>query len=179
MFLTKTVVIIVDAEGEASQVTAQLQKISEAGKGIANSLWSFESMTCTIVTLEDRLEQETELVRMIKMVMTGIFASLFPTNPPPSSIFVLVNLFFRPDGRLWDFAQDKLCYGAKVALAFVRAHHPDADVDSIAKGIPLDMQGNPVDMEGLLPLVKKAAEQIIEHLELEPKAEEEDQSAQS
>lgn len=135
-------------------------------------------MTSTIVTLEDRLEQTAKLVRKTKTVMVGIFSSLFLAEVLPTSVFTLIEFFFGPNGRLQDFSLDKLRCVVKVALAFVKAYQPDADVDTITKGIPLDTQGNPVNMEALLTLVEKAAKHVIEHLELDPKAEEIDQLAQ-
>lgn len=135
-------------------------------------------MTCTVVTLEDRLEQAVELVRNIKTVMMGIFCTIYLTNTPPPTIVVLADFFYCSDGGLMNFSLEKLRCGARVALSFIKAHHPNIDVDAITEGVPLYAQGNLVSIEDQVPAVEKAAEQIIEHLELDPKAEEEDQPAQ-
>jgi hypothetical protein len=108
--------------------------------------------------------------------MAGNFADFFPGEDLPTGVFELVEYFFRPNGKVDTFAQDKLRVGATVALAFVKAHHPDADVNAIAEGIPLDAQGEPIDVEALIPQMKPAAEQIIDQVEGGP-AEEEDQQS--
>lgn len=55
---------------------------------------------------------------------------------------------------------------AGVALTFVKAYHPNADIDAIAEGVPADPQGNAVDVEALVPAVSDAAAQIIGFLDL-------------
>jgi hypothetical protein len=134
-------------------------------------------MANTVVTLEDRLGQLTTAASKAKALMTESFTHFFPGEVLPTGTFELVEYFFRPGGKADAFARDKLQAGAAVALALVKAHHPDADVDAIAEGIPVDAQGEPVDVEALLPVVKPAAELVVDLVEGSAPATEEEQQS--
>lgn len=112
--------------------------MSEAGKAIADSIWSSKPMTSTVVTLKDRLEQTTVAANNAKVLMMEYFTNIFLVEVLMTGIFELIDFFFGPNGRLDAFSREKLESGSAVALAFVKAHHPNADVDAIAEGIPLD-----------------------------------------
>lgn len=89
-------------------MNAQLQKMSEARKAIADSIWSFEPMTSTVITLEDRLAQKTKFVIKAKALMTENFANFFPGEALPTDVFGLIDFFFSPNGQLDVFSWDKL-----------------------------------------------------------------------
>lgn len=91
-----------------------------------------------------------DLVKRVKTSMMGMFSTIYPVDAPPSDISMLADWFMYHNGQLVDFSMAQLGYRAGIALAFFKAHHPNIDVDTIAKGILLDVQGDPVSIEDLI-----------------------------
>jgi hypothetical protein len=64
-----------------------------------------------------------------------IYNTMFPRNPEPKDFADLMGKFRRAED-ICNFVKLQLVAGAKLALAWVRAHKPKIDLDAISQGLP-------------------------------------------
>jgi hypothetical protein len=120
-----------------------------------------------LLTLHDRLDQVQSLVETFHSTLQRIFRALFPLNDAPNGFFPLLNAF-RHDARgVEHFVREQLVGGAKVALAFVRVHHPGIDLEEVAGGFPGTHYGERVAMEDHYVAAEWPARKIIRKVEQE------------
>jgi hypothetical protein len=74
---------------------------------------------------------------------------------------------FRGINRIEGLIREQLIGGTKVALAFVKAHHPRINLDAIGGRLPIDTEGGRLEMGALYELASSPAENIIDQVKAE------------
>ena len=84
---------------------------------------------------------------------------LYPLNPCPDGLTKLLEKF-NDGSRILKFIYREMISGAWAALARVKIHHPQIDLDAIAKGFPSDSPPE-VDMRPYYAVSFEQAREII------------------
>ena len=72
---------------------------------------------------------------------------------------------FRRGEAIHEFVWELMVGGAKVALAFVRVHHPHIDLQVVGRGLPPPPDGGIVEMKAHYVAAAAPAENIIRLVE--------------
>ena len=120
-----------------------------------------------LLTLHDRLDQVQSLVETFHSTLERIYRALFPLNDAPTGFLRLLDAFRHDTRGVEDFVREQLVGGAKVALAFVRVHHPGIDLEEVAGSLPTARAGERVLMEDHYAAAEWPARKIIRKVEQE------------
>ena len=89
----------------------------------------------TVALFQDRIEQARKLLVRCRDCLDYLHNCLFPLNACPNGLVKLLEKF-KDGSRLLKFIHREMVSGAWAALARVKVHHQQIDLDIIAEGLP-------------------------------------------
>jgi hypothetical protein len=92
-----------------------------------------------LTLLQDRIAQAGVLSEMSQSALALVHQVMFPLNNQPEGLPALLDQF-ENGNAVYSFVWEHLCCGAMVALAFVRAHYPEIDLE-LLKTLPPSPSG--------------------------------------
>jgi hypothetical protein len=110
-----------------------------------------------LTILQDQIAQVGVLAEMSRAALALVHEAMFPLNDQLDVLSVLLGRFENGDA-IYRFVREHLCYGALVALSFVRAHYPEVGME-LVKMLPLTPSGR-VDMDAHYAACKQTADCI-------------------
>jgi hypothetical protein len=120
-------------------VTAQTHANS-----VADNFWADRSKAMKLTLLQDRIAQARVLTEMSRSALALVHQVMFPLNNQPEGLPALLDRF-KNRNAVYSFVREHLRCGAVVALAFVRAHYPEVDLE-LLKTLPPSPSGR-INME--------------------------------
>ena len=84
---------------------------------------------------QDRVEQARKLLVRCRDCLDYFHNALFPLNPCPEGLLKLLEKF-RDGSRIFKFIHREMISGAMSALAWVKVHYRQVDLDVVADGLP-------------------------------------------
>ena len=158
--------IRVNPRGEEQRVAHRLNALADGGSQGASSFWSDRSRGHILATLQDRVGQVEEFVECCRSALAVVHSALFPLDEAPQGLYHLMRKFRRGEA-IFDFVREQLIGGAKVALAFVRVHHPRIDLEVVGSGLPPPPGGGRVQMVPHYEAALRPAMNIVRLVEAE------------
>ena len=122
-----------------------MNALYEASSGTANDFWTDNKRSHTLALLQDRMSKVDEFVKCCLSALALIYNVMFPRNPQPQGLAALMKAFMHGEA-IHKFVRVQLVAGAKVALSWVRVHHPRINLDNISQSLPSPPGG------GLIPM---------------------------
>jgi hypothetical protein len=92
-----------------------------------------------LTLLQDRIAQSGVLSETSRNALALVHQVMFPLNNQPEGLPALLDRF-ENGNAVYSFVREHLRSGAVVALAFVRAHYPEVDLE-LLKTLPLSPSG--------------------------------------
>ena len=128
--------------------------------------WMDRPLGYVLVLLQDHADQVSKFAGCCRAALAMMHEELFPLDPTPQGLVPLMQKF--PHGEaIHEFVLEQMVGGAKVALAFVRVHHPHIDLQVVGRGLPLPPDGGMVGMKVHYAAAAAPAENIIRLVEAE------------
>ena len=131
-----------DPLAESKRVTSRLNALAELLTRAGATFWCDREKGHVLALLQDRVGQVGDFVERCRRALTLVHDALFPLNPLPQGLHNLLR-HFRKVLRIHQFVRDQLIGGARVALAWVRVHHPRVNLQKIARGLSPTPNGEP------------------------------------
>ena len=129
------VVFVTNPVEEKKRVNERLDSLQSFASSSAGSFWEDREKGFTMALFQDRIEQAKNLLVKCRDCLDYFHNALFPLNPCPESLVKLLKNF--KDGtRVLKFIHREMISGAWSALAWVKIHHPQIDLEQIADGLP-------------------------------------------
>ena len=128
------------------------------------TLWSDRNKGYIVAFLQDRIRQVEDFFERCLATLALIYESMFPLNPVPVGLVALMQLFSY-GAAIKGFVPAQLIAGAEMALALVRVHRPDVNLDIVMSGFPPGPAH--VQMQGHYDAVKRPAARVVHLLEKE------------
>jgi hypothetical protein len=128
--------VCLDSEAEARRVNAHLRAAQTHANSIADSFWADRSKALKLTILQDRIAQAGVLAETSRSALALVHEAMFPLNNQPEALYVLLDRF-ENGNVVYSFVREHLRCGAVVALAFVRAHYPEVDLELLKTLSPL------------------------------------------
>lgn len=101
----------------------------------APSFRSEQAKAYVLAILQDRVSQVGQFVESFQSALALVYRTMFPLNPQPQRLEDLMKKFSGVN-RIKGLIREQLIGGAKVALAFVKAHYPRINLDVIGDKLP-------------------------------------------
>jgi hypothetical protein len=91
-----------------------------------SSIWANRSTAATVARFEYRVEKVHYYFDKFDAHLTMVWKTMFPLDPPPSTLSALMNRFKNPS-RIQALVCKELLAGAELAFASVLAYYPILD----------------------------------------------------
>ena len=170
LFLLTLVLCVVgvrpDIAAEEKRVDARVAALMEGTVAAAPSFRGQRAKAYVLAVFQERIIRVGRFVGSLHAAMAALYRTMFPLNPQPQHFEDLMAKFSTL-GRIKDLVRAQLIGGAKVALAFVRAHHPQINLGLIGRSLPLENEDDRLQMEVLYDMAATPAAQIIQKVEAE------------
>jgi hypothetical protein len=114
-----------------------------------------------LTLLQDRIAQARVLAETSRSALALVHEAMFPLNNQPEGLPALLDRF-ENGNAVYSFVQEHLRCGAVVALAFMRAHYPEVDLE-LLKTLPPSPSGH-VDMEHHYAACRSTADCIAQQI---------------
>jgi hypothetical protein len=138
-------------------MNAHLRAAQSHANSVADNFWSNQSKAMKPTVLQDRISQAGELAETSRAALALVHQAMFPLNDQPDGLSALLGRFENGEA-IYRFIREHLRCGALVALSFVRARYPKADMD-LVKTLPPTPSGC-VEMDTHYSACKQAADCI-------------------
>jgi hypothetical protein len=125
-------------------VNAHLLDAQTHANSVVDNFWADRSKAMKLTLLQDRIAQAGVLAETSRSDLALVHEAMFPLNNQPEGLPALLDRF-ENGNAIYSFVREHLCCGAVVALAFVRAHYPEVDLE-LLKTLPPSPSGR-IDME--------------------------------
>ena len=134
---------------------------AESGNSNAQvaNFWSDRYRAFVLATLQSRVNQVVAFVESCKEALSAAFRAMYPLNTQLMRLGQLLKIFRSPEDMKW-CVRHQLIGGAKVALAFVRAHYPLLVYQNLHQ-LPL-LSDAVIDLRPHYVPVMESAEKIID-----------------
>ena len=119
--------------------------------------------------LQDRVGQVEVFFESCRSSLALVHSALFPLDEAPQGLAALMQKF-RRGKAIRGFVREQLVAGARVALAFVRVHHPHVNLEVVGRGLPPAPGGGRIPMEDHYEAATGPAANIIRLVEAETQA---------
>jgi hypothetical protein len=106
---------------------------------VADNFWADRSKAMKLTLLQDRIAQAGVLSKMSRSALALVHQVMFPLNNQPEGLPALLDRF-KNGNAVYSFVREHLHCRAVVALAFVRAHYPEIDIE-LLKTLPPSPSG--------------------------------------
>jgi hypothetical protein len=116
-------------------VNAHLVAAQTHANSVADNFWADRSKAMKLTLLQDRIAQAGVLTEMSQSTLALVHQVMFPLNNQPDGLPALLDRF-ENGNAVYSFVREHLRCGAMVALAFVRAHYPEVDLELLKKLSP-------------------------------------------
>jgi hypothetical protein len=127
-------------------VNAHLVAAQTHANSVADNFWADRSKAMKLTLLQDRIAQARVLTETSRSALALVHQVMFPLNNQPEGLPALLDRFENGNGNaVYSFVREHLHCGAMVALAFVRAHYPEVDLE-LLKTLPPSPSGR-INME--------------------------------
>ena len=144
---------------EEKRVNDRLNSLQSFASSSADSFCNDRDKGFTMALFQDRIEQTKKLLVRCRDCLDYFHNALFPLNPCPEGLVKLLERF--KDGtRVLKFIHREMVSGAWSALAWVKIHHPQVDLELIADGLP-DNGQEETDMRPFYDVAFDPAKRII------------------
>jgi hypothetical protein len=110
-----------------------------------------------LTLLQDRIAQAGVLAETSRSALALVHEAMFPLNDQPEGLPALLD-HFENGNAVYSFVREHLCCGAVVALAFVRTHYLEVDLE-LLKTLPPSPTSH-FDMEQHYAACKDTADYI-------------------
>ena len=140
-----------------------MNALYEASLGIANDFWTDNKRSHTLALLQDRVSEVDKFVECCCSALALIYNAMFPRNPQPLGLAALMKAFMNGEA-IHKFIKVQLVAGAKVALSWVRVHHPRINLDNISQSLPAPLGGGLIPMAPHYAAAREPARRIIRHM---------------
>jgi hypothetical protein len=131
--------VCLDSAAEARLVNAHLVAAQTHANSVADNFWADRSKAMKLTLLQDRISQAGVLAEMSRSALALVYQAMFPLNQQPEGLPALLDQF-ENGNAVYFFVREHLRCGAVVALAFVRAHYPEVDLE-LLKTLPPSPSG--------------------------------------
>jgi hypothetical protein len=142
-------------------VNAHLRAAQTHANSIADSFWADRSKALKLTILQDRIAQAGVLAKTSRSALVLVHEAMFPLNNQPEGLPVLLDRF-ENGNAVYSFIREYLRCWALVALAFVRVHYPEIDLE-LLKTLPPTPSGR-VDMDHHYAACKDTADCIARQI---------------
>jgi hypothetical protein len=136
--------VCLDSAAEARHVNTLLLAAQTHANSIADNFWADRSKAMKLTLLQDRIAQAGVLAETSRGALALVHEAMFPLNNQPEGLPALLDRF-ENGNAVYSFVREHLRCGAMVALAFVRAHYLEIDLE-LLKMLPPSPSGR-IDME--------------------------------
>jgi hypothetical protein len=136
--------VCLDSAAEARRMNAHLVAAQTHANSVAENFWADRSKAMKLTLLQDRISQAGVLAEMSQSALVLVHQAMFPLNNQSEGLPALLDRF-ENGNAVYSFVWEHLRCGAVVALAFVRAHYPEIDLE-LLKILPPSPSGR-YDME--------------------------------
>jgi hypothetical protein len=153
--------VCLDSAAEARRVNAHLLAAQTYANSVADNFWADRSKAMKLTLLQDRIAQAGVLVETSRSALALVHEAMFPLNDQPEGLPALLDRF-ENGNAVYSFVREHLRCGAMVALAFVRAHYPEVDLE-LLKALPPSPSGR-VDMEHHYAACRGTADRIAQQI---------------
>jgi hypothetical protein len=120
-------------------VNAHLVAAQTHANSVADNFWADRSKAMKLTLLQDRIAQAGVLAETSRSALALVHQVMFPLNDQPEGLPALLDRF-ENGNAVYSFVREHLRSGAVVALAFVRAHYPEVDLE-LLKMLPSSPSG--------------------------------------
>ena len=103
----------------------------------AGNFWNNRDKGLTVALFQDRIEQVRKLLVRSWDCLDYLHNCLFPLAACPNGLVKLLEKF-KDGSRILKFIHREMVSGAWAALARVKVHHPQIDMDLVANGLPFN-----------------------------------------
>lgn len=155
-----------DISSEERRVSSRVVTLMENTTLGAPSFRSKQAKAYVLAVLQDRVSQVGQFVESFQSALALVYRTMFPLNPQPQRLEDLMKKFSGVN-RIKGLIREQLIGGAKVALAFVKAHYPRINLDVIGDKLPANAKDGRLEMESLYELASTPAENIVDRVEAE------------
>jgi len=157
-----------DIASEENRVKSRVISLMENKTPGAPSFRSEQAKAYVLSVLQEQVSQVGNFVESFHSAMAAMYRTMFPLNPQPQRFEDLTKKFSSVR-RIKALVREQLIGGAKVALAFVRAHHPNIELGAIGRSLPVNTEDGRLEMEVLYDIAHLPATQLIHRVEAETK----------
>ena len=153
------VVFVSDPVEEKRRLDDRLNALQTFASSSAGNFWNDNDKGMTVALFQDRIEHCRKLLVRCRDCLDYLHNCLYPLNPCLDGLVKLLEKF-RDGSRILKFIYREMISGAWAALARVKIHHPQINLDIIAEGFPA---GSPpeVDMRPFYDVTFEPARKII------------------
>lgn len=151
---------------EGERVRNRLNALGGIAAQTAHSFWSDRAKGYVLTLLQDRVGEVGRFAERCRAALAMVYGTMFPLNPAPEGLEALMHKF-RSSEAIQDLVREQMVGGARVALAFVRVHHPQIDLEVVGKGLPPPPGDGRVEMDPHYAVALGPAENIIKLVETE------------
>lgn len=164
-------VIRLDPAEEEKRIKERLKVLEEvATESGVSTLWSDREKGHAVILLQDQIGQVEDFVERCRAALAMIYETMFPLNPAPVGLVALMQLFSYGK-EIKSFVRAQFIAGVEMALALVRVHRADVDLERVTAGFP---PGDArVQMQGHYDAVQIPAARVVHLLEKESKLQRE------
>jgi hypothetical protein len=120
-------------------VNAHIVAAQNHANSVADNFWADRSKAMKLTLLQDRIAQAGVLSETSRSALALVHRVMFPLNNQPEGLPALLDRF-ENGNAVYSFVREHLRSGAVVALAFVRAHYPEVDLE-LLKTLPPSPSG--------------------------------------
>jgi hypothetical protein len=120
--------VCLDSAAEARRVNAHLVATQTHANSVADNFWADRSKAMKLTLLQDRIAQAGVLAETSRSALALVHQVMFPLNDQPEGLPALLDRF-ENGNAVYSFVREHLRSGAMVALAFMRAHYPEINLE--------------------------------------------------
>jgi hypothetical protein len=131
--------VCLDSDAKARRVNSHLVAAQTHANSVADNFWAVRSKAMKLTLLQDRIAQAGALSETSWSALTLVHQAMFPLNNQPEGLPAFLDRF-KNGNAVYSFVREHLRCRAVVALAFVRAHYPEIDLD-LLKTLPPSPSG--------------------------------------
>ena len=120
---------------EKKRLDDRVNALQSFASSSAGNFWNNRDKGLTVALFQDRIEQARTLLIRCQDCLDYLHNALFPLNACPNGLVKLLEKF-KDGSRILKFIHREMISGAWAALARVKVHHQQIDLDVIANGLP-------------------------------------------
>ena len=120
---------------EKKRLDDRVNALQSFASSSAGNFWNNQDKGLTVALFQDRIEQARTLLVRCRDCLDYLHNCLFPLSACPNGLVKLLEKF-KDGSRILKFIHREMVSGAWAALARVKVHHPQIDLDLVAKGLP-------------------------------------------